>query len=204
MSAPTITSALVSTATAGSAFSYTITADNSPTSYAASNLPSNVTLDTATGIISGTPLMGIAYSIGLSATNGDGTGTATLALTVASPANAGSTWRAARLREFNALVATSQFGTTFSYRGVSYPCIAPPFDIALLMQPANYMQEIPGEFCMYATEDDLPTYNFAASGLTQKSVIQMTLANQVYSFEIYSISIDPKEPTVRFRANRKQ
>jgi len=52
---PAITSALTATGTTGTAFSYTITGSNTPTSYNATGLPAGLTINTGTGIISGTP-----------------------------------------------------------------------------------------------------------------------------------------------------
>jgi hypothetical protein len=52
--APVITSTLTATATNGAAFSYQITATNSPTSYGASGLPSGLSVNTSSGLISGT------------------------------------------------------------------------------------------------------------------------------------------------------
>jgi phosphatidylinositol-3-phosphatase len=88
-SAPSITSASSATATVGSPFRYQITASNSPTSYGATGLPSGLTPNTTTGLISGTPSANGSYSVTLKATNGSGTGSATLALTVGA---AGSAW----------------------------------------------------------------------------------------------------------------
>jgi hypothetical protein len=66
----------------GSAFSYTITATENPSSFAASGLPSGLSINTSTGVISGTPTTDGTYSVGLTATNSFGNGTATLNLNV--------------------------------------------------------------------------------------------------------------------------
>ena len=84
--APVITSSSSATGTTGAAFSYTITASNSPTSFNATGLPSGLTINTGTGVISGTPSATGVSSVSISATNAGGTGTATLALTVNPPA----------------------------------------------------------------------------------------------------------------------
>jgi hypothetical protein len=80
---PVITSATTATGTAGSAFSYQITASNSPTSYGAAGLPAALSVSSITGLISGMPTASGTSTVTLSATNSGGTGTATLTLTVA-------------------------------------------------------------------------------------------------------------------------
>src|SRR5205823_22357 len=82
---PSITSLLNVTGTQNSPFSYQITASNSPNSYNATGLPSGLSVNTATGLISGTPTVSGSFSATLTASNGGGTGTAVLALTVNPP-----------------------------------------------------------------------------------------------------------------------
>jgi hypothetical protein len=79
---PVITSATSASITAGSLFGYNIAATYSPNSFAATPLPDGVTVDPATGVIQGAPTVPGTYSIGLSASNGLFTGTATLQLVV--------------------------------------------------------------------------------------------------------------------------
>ena len=80
--APVIYSATSASGTVGTAFSYTISASNTPTSFNATGLPSGLSVNTSTGVISGTPSTAATSSISLSAANAGGTGTATLALTI--------------------------------------------------------------------------------------------------------------------------
>ena len=80
---PVITSPLSATAMVGQRFTYQITATNSPTTFNATGLPASVTVNTGSGLISGTPLVAGPFSVNLSATNTTGTGNATLALDVA-------------------------------------------------------------------------------------------------------------------------
>lgn len=87
--APVINSASSATATDGSSFSYQITATNSPTSFGATGLPPGLTINAASGMISGTPTTAGNYTVDLSATDASGTGTATLALTIGTAVGAG-------------------------------------------------------------------------------------------------------------------
>jgi hypothetical protein len=82
-SAPVITSALSKQCPISlSGCSYQITATNSPTSFSASGLPPGLSVNTSTGLISGTPTTLGTSSVTLGATNGSGTGNATLSFTI--------------------------------------------------------------------------------------------------------------------------
>src|SRR5437867_7913717 len=78
----TITSAGTATGQVGVAFSYQMTATNSPTSFGATGLPAGLALDATSGLLSGTPPSAGASTVTLSATNAGGTGTQTLAVTI--------------------------------------------------------------------------------------------------------------------------
>ena len=80
---PVITSATTASGTVGSAFSYQITATNAPASYGATGLPGGLTVNSGTGLISGTPTTAGTSTVTLSATNSRGTGTASLTLAIA-------------------------------------------------------------------------------------------------------------------------
>jgi PKD repeat protein len=77
-----ITSRNTASGTVGIAFSYQITATNNPTSYGAAPLPGGLSVNTATGLISGTPTTPGTTQVTLSATNAAGTGTEILTLTI--------------------------------------------------------------------------------------------------------------------------
>jgi hypothetical protein len=83
--APVITSALSAGGSTGNAFSYQITASNSSTSYSAAGLPAGLSVNAATGLISGTPTAVGVSTVTLGATNSAGTGNAILTLTIATP-----------------------------------------------------------------------------------------------------------------------
>ena len=80
--APSITSSLTASANVGTAFNYTTTASGTPTSYAATGLPSGLSINTTTGVISGSPTTVGSSNVSLTATNATGTDTKTLVITV--------------------------------------------------------------------------------------------------------------------------
>lgn len=86
---PVITSATAVSGATGSNFFYAIAATGQPTSYAATGLPPGLSINTTTGVISGTPTQTGTYTITISATNALGTGTATLTLIVSVPGSGG-------------------------------------------------------------------------------------------------------------------
>lgn len=82
---PTVTGSN-QTGSVGSTFSYQVQATNSPTAYAVASgtLPNGLSLNTTTGIISGTPTVADSFTIDVTATNGAGTSApATINFTIA-------------------------------------------------------------------------------------------------------------------------
>src|SRR6185436_15939319 len=71
---PVITSADTASGAVGQAFSYQITAYQGPTSFGASGLPAGLSVNSSSGLLSGTPTASGTFSIGLNATNASGTG----------------------------------------------------------------------------------------------------------------------------------
>ena len=106
VTAPAITSATSANGTVGTAFSYQITASNSPTSFSATGLPAGLSVSTTTGLISGTPTAAGTSTVTLGATNAGGTGNATLTLTIAGPAPVIT----------SATSASGTVGSAFSYQ----------------------------------------------------------------------------------------
>ncbi len=80
---PVISSPATAGGAVGFAFSYQIVASNSPTLYAISNIAPGLTLDTSTGLLSGTPTTNATYAGTMSATNATATATVPLTITIA-------------------------------------------------------------------------------------------------------------------------
>jgi hypothetical protein len=79
---PAITSSQAVTSIVNTAFSYQITATNSPTSFAASGLPAGLSIHPSTGLISGTPTTTGTSNVIISASNASGQTHLTLSMTI--------------------------------------------------------------------------------------------------------------------------
>jgi hypothetical protein len=79
---PVITSSLSASGSLVRSFQYQITATNSPSSYSTTALPSGLTFNESTGLISGTPKVVGTTTVTIGATNSSGTGTAKLVITI--------------------------------------------------------------------------------------------------------------------------
>ena len=102
---PGITSSLTAAGTVGQVFAYTITANNTPTTFGATGLPAGLTVNTANGQISGTPSASGTFNVDITATNAGGTGTQRLVITIV-PARPGIT---------SSLTAVGTVGQVFAY-----------------------------------------------------------------------------------------
>ena len=88
--APVVTASQSSSGAVGSAFSYQVLASNTPTSYSnASGLPPGVTLNTTTGLLTGTPSAAGTYTPSFTATNTGGTSPAVVVTLTIAPAPTG-------------------------------------------------------------------------------------------------------------------
>lgn len=82
---PIINSSLVQLGTTGKPFSYRITARHEPTSFTATNLPTGLEVNTATGVISGVPAASGNSNVQIQATNAQGTDTEFLQIQIFDP-----------------------------------------------------------------------------------------------------------------------
>lgn len=120
LAAPVITSPATATGTGGQAFSYQITASNLPSSFGVTgSLPSGLSVNPSTGLISGTPTQSGSFVVTISATNGAGTGTQSLTITIGlvtpvitSAATASGTGGQAFSYQITASNLPSSFGVT--------------------------------------------------------------------------------------------
>jgi len=80
----TITSALTDTVLIGKSMNYAITAIKSPNNFTATGLPTGLSVDPATGLITGVPTQSGLFPVTITASNGSTADTAKLALTVQS------------------------------------------------------------------------------------------------------------------------
>jgi PKD repeat protein len=83
--APQITSLLAANGTVGANFTYQISATNNATRYSATGLPAGLTLNAATGLISGNPTQRGNSTVALAASNAGGNGTAVLRIQIVLP-----------------------------------------------------------------------------------------------------------------------
>ncbi len=129
---PAITSALAAAgATVGSAFSYQITGSNAPTGFAASGLPAGLSVNAASGAISGTPTAAGTANVTITASNGAGSGSATLVITIGAAA--------AHPAITSALAAAGTVGSAFSYQITGSN--APTGSLRLASSPAGLSVE---------------------------------------------------------------
>jgi hypothetical protein len=110
---PAITSPLSASIQLGPEYTYQITASNNPASYGASGLPLGLTLNSATGLISGTIQNIGETNVIISASNSAGIGTADVLFTVFPP----STWGFQPQAPPNAVTVTSLHRNNVFYVG---------------------------------------------------------------------------------------
>jgi lysophospholipase L1-like esterase len=114
--APVITGTMTAYPVIGQPLTYQVSALNAPTGYDAKGLPAGLTIDAASGRISGTPTEAFKGTVQLSATNAKGSGTGVLTLAIAPPLPG-------LIQITSPATATATVGTPFSYQivGTNHP-----------------------------------------------------------------------------------
>jgi hypothetical protein len=171
---PSITSSLTASATVGTAFNYATIASGTPTSYAATGLPSGLSINTSTGEISGTPTTAGSSSVTLSATNATGTDTETLELTVGQGTQAIT---------FGAFAPITYGATSFSLNGTSssgLPLSYSSLNTAVATISGNTVTILgAGSTSITASQSGDANY-FAAADVSQ--TLTVNKASQIISF----------------------
>jgi outer membrane protein OmpA-like peptidoglycan-associated protein len=175
LSAPVLTASTPTTATIGTAYSYPFAASGfpAPTFATVGPLPVGLSLTTA-GVLTGTPSSGTAgsYSFTLSATNGSGTVSAGVSVTVV-PAAAAATFPVAPT------MPTAVIGTAYAYTfaGAGYP--APSYSIASGTLPVGLTLDLStGVISGTPTTATVASFTIAAtnsSGTVQAGPITLTV-----------------------------
>jgi len=170
-SSPSITSSLANQSTvAGVAYAgYTITGDNSPTSYSVAGLPTGMSFAAGTGVISGTPTQTGIFNVTIRATNASGTGSSFFSLTVTAPT----------LSFTNASLTLNSAGTTVAPSGsggfapTAYT-LGSALPIGLSLSPTTGI--ISGTPTAIGTKT--VTVNGAANGFTTSGTITISVNSQ--------------------------
>ncbi|MFP5436165.1 MAG: beta strand repeat-containing protein [Bacteroidia bacterium] len=181
--APVITSTTVATAQAGQAFTYTVTATNTPASFNATGLTgTGLSIDTNTGVISGIPTTAGTINVTISATNTDGTGSNTLVLTV-NPGDQTITFPAVENATYGdasfALTATATSGLAVTYTS-SNTAVATVSGSDVTLVGA-------GEVTIYADQAGNSSYN-AATQVSQTFTVApkaLTVSGAVVTTKVY-------------------
>jgi Glycine-rich domain/Putative Ig domain/Rhamnogalacturonan I lyases beta-sheet domain len=190
--APTVTSSLSVSANQGQGVSYTITATASPTSFGATNLPAGLSINTSTGVISGSiPTNGGAqgsdsttYST-ISATNAVGTGSATLtwhitAASITTNASVSPTSTAVGLAVTLTRAGSANFGIAWTENTIWRPDGTPQGLGNLQLGSQGYTPATQGTYWyQFRIVDGYYNYkeqwiSFTASGLSPPSGLQAT------------------------------
>ncbi|MCY3021909.1 MAG: putative Ig domain-containing protein [Planctomycetota bacterium] len=154
---PVITSPLTAKGTVGAAFTYTITATDSPTSYNATPLPAGLSVNTSKGAITGTPSVAGTTQVTISASNAVGTGSATLTITIDPAVTPPTSNQPPTINSLSATVGGASVDTVMTGTAVTFTASA--------SDPENDPLTISWDFGGLAKQMGNPTtYTFTTAG----------------------------------------
>lgn len=140
--APAITGNLTASGLVRSAFTYQVASTNSPTAYLTTNLPAGLSINTSTGLISGTPTASGTQNATLTVQNALGTDTRTLSFTILDPT---LTLTPSTLSAFTANLATAGTAQTYTLNGsqlVANVSVSTTPDFEISTDGANFVQSL--------------------------------------------------------------
>jgi endonuclease G len=140
--APTITGNLTASALVRTAFSYQVNATNSPTAFLASNLPAGLSINSATGLISGTPTTAGIQNATLTVQNALGTDSRVLSFSILNPT---LTLSPSSLSSFTANLTTAGPTQTYTLTGsqlVANVSVTAPLDFEISTDGTNFSQNL--------------------------------------------------------------
>ena len=178
LTAPAFTSNASTSATQSSALNYQVTAYGNPTSFTATGLPAGLSMNSTTGLISGTPTATGVYSVTVNATNPVGTTSQTLSLSV-NVANS----TISRLNPPSALFSFGDSGAPYISRFLK----GQRFDLQATVQPSTGLTVTSVDFQVDGTSVGTVTSStggrtsLVSSGLTGVSANSVSANYRAYS-----------------------
>jgi von Willebrand factor type A domain/Putative Ig domain/Immunoglobulin I-set domain len=169
-SAPIITSPLVENGLQGQPLSYSIVATNSAVSFSASPLPTGLSLNAASGVISGVPLVNGTFAVTIGAMNQYGTDSQTLTLNLA-------TGLPVITSSLNATGGEEQMGFDYSITASNSPTIFWASDLPVGLTVNTNSGAITGT-PIYAGNYNIPLFAANAYGVGT-ATLQLTVTNLV-------------------------
>jgi fibronectin type 3 domain-containing protein len=173
--APVITSGVDASGTYGTPFNYVIEATNAPFLFSATGLPPGLSINTNTGVISGTPSAAGSFAVMITAANNTGPATATLNIEIAKAAAAVTLSNVHQLYDglpkiVSATTDPAALTVVITYNGGDTPPIYPgEYTVVATVNDANITGFASGTLAISATAlvRHAPTINGGIDGSAQ-------------------------------------